>query len=420
MRYDIIGDIHGHASELECLLAKLGYPADGTSHPQRNRLIFLGDFIDRGPENRRTIEIVRALVTNGVADAVMGNHEYNAICFHTPSKTRKNLFLREHSPKNIRQHQAFLDDYPDTDERGEVIRWFQTLPLFLEFDDLRIVHACWEPNSIQFMRQHYGDKLSHEFLFLSSVVGSKEHQAIELLLKGPERQLRNGLSFYDKDGNERLNFRLQWWQQRLDTLRDAAVLPAGALSEYLDTPLCMHPGGNTILPYPTDAAAVIFGHYSMSSNTESRTHNTACMDWDITSGNKLAALRWESNSRLSLAQMETVTVEHGEHLPYDEDEEKIEVEFAEDAEIERYDEIATEFIKKIFDLEKHQYFISDRTNLYDFAGCYDVSNDEIVRLTLKHFDTDISDMDLRDINSPNLLAILKRICVRKKYTETPT
>jgi hypothetical protein len=270
------------------------------------------------------------------------------------------------------------------------------------------------------MRQHYGDKLSHEFLFLSSVVGSKEHQAIELLLKGPERQLRDGLFFYDKDGNERLNFRLQWWQQRLDTLRDAAVLPAGALSEYLDTPLCMHPGGNTILPYPTDAAAVIFGHYSMSSNTESRTHNTACMDWDITSGNKLAALRWESNSRLSLAQMETVTVECGDRLSCNEDEETIEVEFAEDVEIDRYDEIATEFIKKIFDLEKHQYFISDRTNLYDFAGCYDVSNDEIVRLTLKHFDTDISDMDLRDINSPNLLAILKRICVRKKYTETPT
>ncbi len=41
---DLIGDIHGHAAELEALLAKLGYTRRGGSygHPQR-RVIFLGD-----------------------------------------------------------------------------------------------------------------------------------------------------------------------------------------------------------------------------------------------------------------------------------------------------------------------------------------------------------------------------------------
>ena len=43
---DLIGDIHGHAAELEALLAKLGYTRRGGSygHPQR-RVLFLGDYI---------------------------------------------------------------------------------------------------------------------------------------------------------------------------------------------------------------------------------------------------------------------------------------------------------------------------------------------------------------------------------------
>lgn len=48
--YDLIGDIHGHASELVKLLAALGYSKHKGvyKHPER-QAIFLGDFIDRGP-----------------------------------------------------------------------------------------------------------------------------------------------------------------------------------------------------------------------------------------------------------------------------------------------------------------------------------------------------------------------------------
>ena len=47
--YDLIGDIHGHATELKQLLQKLGYTLEegGYRHPER-KVIFLGDFIDRG------------------------------------------------------------------------------------------------------------------------------------------------------------------------------------------------------------------------------------------------------------------------------------------------------------------------------------------------------------------------------------
>lgn len=66
--YDIIGDIHGHATELETLLERLGYrkTGDGYRHSER-QVLFVGDFIDRGPRIADTLRIVRAMVDSGAA-----------------------------------------------------------------------------------------------------------------------------------------------------------------------------------------------------------------------------------------------------------------------------------------------------------------------------------------------------------------
>ena len=54
--YDIIGDIHGHCGKLDALLDLLGYrqPAGVWQHPKRQG-VFVGDFIDRGPEQVRGV-----------------------------------------------------------------------------------------------------------------------------------------------------------------------------------------------------------------------------------------------------------------------------------------------------------------------------------------------------------------------------
>ncbi len=58
--YDLIGDIHGHADALIRLLDALGYQKRGGvySHPER-RVIFLGDFVDRGPQIREALDDAR-------------------------------------------------------------------------------------------------------------------------------------------------------------------------------------------------------------------------------------------------------------------------------------------------------------------------------------------------------------------------
>ena len=61
-RYDIIGDIHGQAEKLEALLAAMGYRLQSGAwrHPTR-QAVFVGDLIDRGPSQRRTVDIVRRM-----------------------------------------------------------------------------------------------------------------------------------------------------------------------------------------------------------------------------------------------------------------------------------------------------------------------------------------------------------------------
>ncbi|MGW1259507.1 polynucleotide kinase-phosphatase [Streptomyces sp. NPDC002513] len=71
--FDIVGDIHGCASELEALLAALGY-VDG-AHPQGRTAVFVGDLVDRGPDSPGVLRRVMSMVASGNALCVPGNHE---------------------------------------------------------------------------------------------------------------------------------------------------------------------------------------------------------------------------------------------------------------------------------------------------------------------------------------------------------
>jgi hypothetical protein len=84
--YDLIGDIHGHADALRRLLTKLGYSeVDGAFRHGSRKVIFVGDFVDRGPDQREVLRIARNMCEAGTATAVLGNHEFNAIAWATPN-----------------------------------------------------------------------------------------------------------------------------------------------------------------------------------------------------------------------------------------------------------------------------------------------------------------------------------------------
>lgn len=83
--FDIIGDVHGCADELDGLLTRLGYTVSWTGKgddrrvrvtaPAGRRVVFVGDLVDRGPRSPDVLRIVMALVESGQGLCVPGNHD---------------------------------------------------------------------------------------------------------------------------------------------------------------------------------------------------------------------------------------------------------------------------------------------------------------------------------------------------------
>jgi hypothetical protein len=303
--YDIIGDIHGHADKLHNLLGNLGYKQiNGVYSHSTRKVIFLGDFIDRGPKQKQVLDTVMDMVNHQQAWAVMGNHEFNALAYHSldphAPKNDPERHLRPHTDKNTKQHQAFIDAYgTDTQcpELSRVMEFFYSLPLWIELDGLRVVHACWHSESIKYLGSILSDNhtLSPELLVAANQVGTLEHEAIEVILKGPEASIPDGGDFTDKDGIKRSHARLAWWMAPPTSWADATLPPnkiTGAL-------------GDRIVPsefdlgYPLESPPVLFGHYWFSGQPTPLSPNVACLDYSVAKGEKLCAYRWSGESALS-------------------------------------------------------------------------------------------------------------------------
>lgn len=287
---DIIGDIHGHAVKLKKLLRKLGYKhskMSGFCHPHR-KVLFIGDYIDRGPNIPETLKIVKQMVENGNAIALMGNHEYNAICFHTKSKEGE--YLREHSIKNILQHKETLKQFHNNQEEYDsYIEWFKTLPLFYETNEFRAVHACWDSNHIENLREILTDnKLDNNTLYISVIKETGFYNVIDHTLKGKELKLPGEATFTDKDGTIRKEIRIKWWKNpEKATYRSLSVIPIDDIrSKRLDDDISDLPDKNY---YSETEKPVFFGHYWLEGKPGLFRNNVCCLDYSVAKGGKLAA-----------------------------------------------------------------------------------------------------------------------------------
>ncbi len=294
--YDLIGDVHGHADELVRLLEHLGYRDSGTGYRHDTRkMIFLGDFIDRGEhlaQHQKLLGIVMPMVQNGHALAVMGNHEFNALAYHTQHEGE---FLRPHTDKNTEQHQAFLNEFEDEPElKQSVLDFFYSLPLWLELDGIRVVHACWDQSHINVLKELTpSQKLDHNLLVEASREGSPAYEAVETLLKGVEFELPNGISFKDNNGHSRTAVRIKWWDNQSDRLGDVALPDGVDIGEAADQPI---PSEMPI--YGTENPPCFIGHYWLSGRPEPLTDNVACLDYSIAKNGKLVAYRWGGEKTL--------------------------------------------------------------------------------------------------------------------------
>ena len=148
--FDIIGDVHGCADELETLLQKLGYKAQTVddaalmtagpnyAHPDGRRVIFLGDLVDRGPRIVDVLRIVYNMLHTGNALCVAGNHD---------DKLRRllagnNVSIRHGLEQTVEQ----IEELPHQERKTFKIRiqnMLEGLPTHIVLDDgrLAVAHA---------------------------------------------------------------------------------------------------------------------------------------------------------------------------------------------------------------------------------------------------------------------------------------
>lgn len=131
MRTIVIGDIHGCYNELKELILTL--ETEGEYKKGIDKLVFLGDYIDRGSDSRLVIEFIRNLKKeNDNVIALMGNHE-DMLLDYLDGNNDNWLW---------NGHAATMASYNGFDKQFKKdVQWIRSLPLYHEDKYFVYVHA---------------------------------------------------------------------------------------------------------------------------------------------------------------------------------------------------------------------------------------------------------------------------------------
>lgn len=153
---DVIGDVHGEIDPLRALLAQLGYDERGR-HAEGRRVVFIGDLTDRGPDSVAVGELAMDWVGRGAAECLLGNHELNIL---KEDLKHGNSWILDPTARELEAGREFGHCRVASDGfRRRYADFLATLPVALERDDLRLVHAAWVPGEMDALRRATGPVL---------------------------------------------------------------------------------------------------------------------------------------------------------------------------------------------------------------------------------------------------------------------
>lgn len=275
--YDLIGDVHGYADLLDSLVEKMGYSRKGKGyeHPKGRRLIFVGDLINRGPDSISVLKTVRETWEQGNALMTLGNHEFNLL---QDAKMNK--------PLPNQGYQSYLS-------------WLKKIPLFLDLEDLRVVHAAWHSPSISFLSQM---QVPHDEIIRKNCdKSSPERKAVDLILKGVKAKLPTSPGLQDRFGETRTKGRLRWWENLKGKPFSKALFSpmyGKAIEEFPEAQDIRQ-----VEAYPTNGKPVFTGHYCLEPHIEKINGNIACLDGCVTCDKKLWGYSHTGGYKLAKANL---------------------------------------------------------------------------------------------------------------------
>lgn len=313
--YDFIGDVHGCAKTLEKLLLKLDYKKqDGVYwHPSR-KVIFVGDIVDRGPRIREALHIVKNMVDAGTALCIIGNHEFNALSYTTPTAASADSdeiqFVRPHNTRHNRLIAETLMQFaPFPEEWRMFLDWFLSLPVYLEFDDFRVVHACWDELTIREVEAKFGQvKLDKAFIQKSADLGRLEGRFMDRLTRGTGLNLPAGRTMKTIEGYPRAVFRTKFWEKNPASLADVVFQPDPLPEDIAQMSLSTE-HREELLYYDESQRPVFFGHYWLHGKPQPLRKNVICLDYSAVKYGRLVAYRFDGERFADEAKFTWVYVE---------------------------------------------------------------------------------------------------------------
>lgn len=135
----IIGDVHGCLDMLKRLMEKVHW------RPERDRLIFLGDYIDRGPDAMGVVEYILSLSNlDGDVHCLLGNHE--ALFLDYLEGRDRRSFILNGGTTTLQSYHAARGSAEGMLVPEAHMRFFRSLKTYIELDDYWVVHAGFKPN----------------------------------------------------------------------------------------------------------------------------------------------------------------------------------------------------------------------------------------------------------------------------------
>ena len=140
----IIPDIHGCSQTLALLLEQFIRPN------KNDHLIFLGDYIDRGPDSKGVIKQIMNLQNNEYKiTALMGNHEDYAVKAWDEDKNKKGFLGLHFKSKIQKEWEVFggvqtlesFDAFRPAEIPEKYINWMRNLDYWVELENFFVVHA---------------------------------------------------------------------------------------------------------------------------------------------------------------------------------------------------------------------------------------------------------------------------------------
>jgi bis(5'-nucleosyl)-tetraphosphatase (symmetrical) len=254
----VIGDVQGCDDELGELLALIQFDA------QKDRVLFVGDLVNRGPKSAEVLRRVKALHALGAAESVLGNHDFFLIM-------ALEGFSKLHDGDT-------LDQVINAPDARVLIDWLRHRPLLIEQSGHVIVHAgvlpAWTLAEARALAREIESELrgDHYVQFLKDLFGN-EPRTWHADLKGLPRHRAIVNAF------ARLRFCTPFSEIEFKEKRDAAHAPAGFAPWYA-------------LPARNSASAhLISGHWS--SEGLRLYPNVSLLDSGCLWGGALTAMRLE-------------------------------------------------------------------------------------------------------------------------------